>query len=267
MRSWCIALVFFPFLLCATEYAPWFDKVLEFEARGSVAYQAFNSVDSKGRSRSYESRDIFSNLSLSLALPMASLEIESLLARTHHRTFGFDNFKFTGRYLWMDDVVGNPISLTTGFSLILPFKRALYDLSSFHHGIVETEGHVAIGKEYACWDRWKFRHYGLFVIGLADRGSPWLGLRYFAESRICDRYAVQVFIKGLMGLGVRRLHPHHFQGYGAVQHRSIDGGIRLSYQFDFEGRLYLEYARRLYARNFPKEVNWVQITYLYPFGP
>ena len=266
MKSFCVGFILLPLFLCATEYAPWFDRVLEFEARGSAAYQAFNSVDSKGRSRSYKTRDLFSNLSLALAIPMASVELETLLARTHHRTFGFDNFKFTGRYLWMDDVVGDPASITSGLSLIFPYKRALHDVSSFHHGIFELESHVAVGKEYDCWDRWQFRHYGLFIAGIADRGSPWLALRYFAESRVLDRYSVQCFIRGLMGLGWRRLHPHHFQGYGAVGHRSIDGGIRLSYQFDFEGQLFVEYVRRFYARNFPKDVNWVQITYLYPFG-
>lgn len=269
--KWLFFLFFIFSQASATEYAPWFGPAFLPEIRLSSAYQGFNEIDSNRRHHVYPGNDFFADLSVSLAIdPIVlwpvSVELESILARTHHRTFGFDCFKVTGRYQWLDDIVGDPVSLTSGISMIFPFRRGLEDLSSFHHGCFEYEGHAAVGREMSCGDRWIFRQYLMTALGSSDRGSPWLRGGYYFETKLCVQYALEVFVEGLMGFGKRALHRDHFQGYGAIRHRSIEAGAKLSYQFDYEGVLSLEYRRRLYARNFPKEVNWVEITFLYPFG-
>lgn len=254
-----------------TEYQPWLGPSFLPEGRFSSIYQGFNEIDRNGYAKHYSGNDYFMNLSLSLALDAQitwpiSVEIETLLARTHHRSFGFDSFKLTGRYQWLDDILGEPFSLMTGFSMIAPWKTAVRDLSSFHHGRFEWEGYASIGKEYSLEERWIFRHFGLVSIGMADRGSPWLKGGYFWETNFCNCLALQVHIKELIGLGSRALRRHEFQGYGAVRHRSTEAGIRLSFQTDYDGLLSFEYTRRLYAKNFPRNVNLVQLTYVYPLS-
>lgn len=255
----------------ATEFAPWFGPAFLPELRLSAAYQNFAKIDSHHHALHYPGKDFFADLSLSIALdPVVlwplSVEIESVGSRTHHHSLNFDCFKFTGRYQWFDDIVGDPFSLTSGISLIFPFEKGLTDISSFHHGCFEYEGHVAFGKEKACRENWIFRHYGLLALGSSDRGSPWLRGGYFLENKVCGPLFFQAFLEGLMGFGKRHLHKHHFQGYGAIQHRSIDGGIKLSYSLDYYGVIALEYRRRLFARNFPLRTNWLQLSLIYPFG-
>lgn len=273
VRKFLYTFLLIPIYLSATEYAPWFGTSFQLEGRASAEYQTFNAFDSNGHSHHYKTRDFFGNLSLSLAIdPVVlwpvSVEIETLLARTHHRSWGLDSFKLTGRYQWMDDILGDPVSLTGGLSLILPVKVALHDISSFHHGIVECEAHVAVGKEFSLFDQWTFRHWGLLAIGVADRGSPWFRGGYFWEKNFCNGFSLDLFFEGLLGLGSRRLHAHHFHGYGGIRHRSIDLGVQLNYQLDCFGVISLAYTYRPYARNFPKNVNCIQLSLFYPFaGP
>ncbi len=249
-----------------TELQPWFGNQLQYEGRCSLLYQSYSRISSADRLPSHSSDDLFLTASVSNApYPELSLELETTVAFRKFRCGGFDNFRATGRWLCLDDVAGDAISLSTGATCTIALDEGLKDISSFHHGLYETEAHIAIGKERSSISDWTSRCWCVGAIGIAERGSPWLKAQAAYEYRIGGNHSLQTFIHGLAGLGTRRLHWHDFRGYGAVQHQSIDLGIRYDYFIAFFGEMNLEYAYRAYARNFPARCNLVRLQLLYLF--
>ena len=95
-------------------------------------------------------------------------------ASTRRQRGGIDHLRATGRYIVLDDVAGDPISLTAGLSYIESFIPGLHDVSSFHHGRAEGELFLSVGKERRAWASWIRRWWAAGAIGIGDRGSPWL---------------------------------------------------------------------------------------------
>lgn len=203
---------------------------------------------------------------LGLAVEPFEIQLEAVMADTRRRSFGMDHFALTGRYKYMNDILGDPLTVTFGGTYIQAWKWALYDISSFHHGLYEFEAHTSVGKEFSYGSEWLWRWWTLFALGLSERGAPWLRAEAFVEKNYCDSYLLRAFVKSLWGFGSRPLHVHHFHGYGAVNHQSIELGIGAHYTFENQGTIKLEYARRIFSRNFPSRANNVVLSYLYPFG-
>lgn len=250
------AALFSPLLCWGTLHLPWLETYLQPEVRASFRYLAYE----------HSSNNYFFDASASLtATPTFSVELEAELAKTSRQTWGVDHLKATGRYVLWDDIAGDPLSVTLGLSLIQAFQPSLRDISSFHHGISEAELFLSFGKETAQGEEWVRRWWGFGAIGIASRGFPWYRGRLSYEWRIRQLFELAIFADGLKGAGFKKLHRHHFKGYGAIDHRSVDLGLRLTYLIPFFGSFYVEYAYRPYAQNFPKRANIVtaQLHYLY----
>lgn len=250
-----------------TETQPWLGNIYEFEFRPSLMYQGYQKISSGSHSKKYSSSDLFLNASLSNALPSFGFEIEVLGARTRRQKADVDSVKMTGRYVWQDDIAGDPISLVTGLSYIQAFHASLKDISSFHHGFSDAELFISIGREHALESHWTSRWWGVLGIGsAADRGSPWFRFDMAYEKCTCEKHAFRVLCNTLWGTGHQRLRLHHFDGYGPVQHQSIDLGLRYTYLLDCFGSASLEYSYRIHARNFPEYTHHVVAQVLYTFG-
>ena len=74
------------------------------------------------------------------------------------------------------------------------------------------------------------------------------------------------YVKSRWGLGDRGLHLKSFQGYGPIQHHSIDLSVEYKHHFEFGGILGVGYGYRVLARNCPRYVNFFMANFLYPFG-
>ena len=257
-----------PFLLDATELSPWYPRDLELQPQASYCYQTYHTVDTVHGFAHRPAYNHFLDLSLSGAYSQYAVEIETLLAATRHRTFGFADLRLTGRYQWFDDVIGDPLSLTTGLTVAQVFEQARHDLSCFYHGGIEFEFHVAAGQECTCREFWQSRYWGVLGFGFADQGSPWLRANVAWEHNWWDTQEVTFFINSLWGCGGEGLHLHHkhFHGYGPIHHQSIDIGFNYSYGLECGGVLSCGYAHRLYALNCPRCVNNWCVSFLYPFG-
>ncbi len=272
-RSNCCKFFIFLFLLNvyrvgATEYQPWLGNFYEFELRSSVMYQGYTHLSSGSHLKKYSSNDVFLNLSLSVARPDpdGSLEFEITEARTRRQKGEIDQLKLTGRYLWQDDVAGDPISLITGISYIQAFSSSLKDVSSFHHGLYNAEFFLSLGQEKAEGILWDSRWWSVFAIGMAEQGSPWFRFRLDYDKRWEEKHETKLFLHSLWGLGRHPLRLNHFHGYGPIQHQSIDLGWRYTYLLEFYGSVSLEYSYRVYARNFPAYTHRVIAQLLYTFG-
>lgn len=267
----------FLFLFClifsngiATEYQPWLGNFYEFELRSSLKYQSYKRLSSGSHTKKYLSNDFFLNLSLSNALPdpAVSGEIEFTQANTKKQKGDLDQIKVTGRYVWSDDVAGDPVSLILGLSYIQAFQRSLRDVSSFHHGLFNAEFFVSVGKEntWGMETLWNSRWWLLGSIGIAERGSPWFRFDLNYEKRLCENHELSAFVRSLWGLGSKRLDLQHFHGYGPIQHQSVDLGLRYTYLIQYYGNASLEYQYRIYGKNYPIFTHQVLAQILYTFG-
>lgn len=267
--------------LMAFETMPWFNKNVEIELRSTYLFQTYPSIQSAHHFKRYSSSDHFLTLGAETSIPGIALtymglpdwigavdgEIEVELAGTNHRHFGFDSATATLRNQWLDDVIGDPVSLVTGITAIQACQESLRDPSSFHHGKIEGEFHLSIGKEITSSSTWTSRFWGFGSFGCADIGSPWIRGNLNWEHLFCDqRSLIRIFANTLWGLGNREFNLNSFHGYGPIKHQSIDIGLRYSYNFDIWGVAALEYSYRPFARNFPQHVNRILVNYTFPYG-
>lgn len=252
----------------ATEYQPWLGNFYEFEFRSSLIYQDYTWLSSDSNLRKYTSNDIFLNLSLSNAHPdfTASAEFEITQARTRKQKGDIDQLKLTGRYAWQDDVAGDPLSLITGLSYTQAFQSSLRDVSSCHHGLYNTEFFITLGKENPEESLWRSRWWSVFVLGIAEQGSPWVRFHLNYDKRWWDKHEMGLFMHSLWGFGGKDLHLNHFHGYGPIRHQSVDVGLRYTYLLEYYGNASLEYSYRVYANNFPAYTHYVLAQILYTFG-
>lgn len=262
--SWLILSLAFKFLE-ATDYTPWLGNVYEFEWRNSLLYQSYPGIAVGAHLQKNQQSDLFYSLSLANSLPDFGLEIEMNIAKTHRQNFDLDHLKMNARTVWLDDIAGDPVSLTTGICLSKAFWSSLKDLSSFHHGLGEAELFVSIGKEQVLKADKIIRYWMTTGIGCAERGSPWVHLDLSSQAR-WGNHQWEPVIKSLWGLGNNKLSSHHFKGYGAIDHRSIDISLKYSYLINFFGETSLEYSYRVYAYNFPAHTHRATIQLLYTFG-
>lgn len=250
----------------ALDYAPWFGRSFEIQGRLSSILQTYPAVSAKGSS-SYSSTDLFLNGSVAVPLlDLISAEIEGGLLHTRHHPFGGDHLTFLGRYLWVDDTVGDFASITSGLAITQVFQPGLNNISVFHHGGIEVEAHVAYGNEIVCEEFWTSRAWGIVGLGIGDHGAPWIRANLQWDNNCWDRHQWSCFIRSLWGLGARDLRVRAFHGYGSVQHQSVDCGASYEYVLPATSLVKLEGAFRVYARNAPRLATHLVASFIYPFG-
>lgn len=254
--------------LAATEYLPWLGLPYAFESRFLALGQRYTSVDCSGEAVSIAPRhDLFLTASVCMALPDdVSIEGEVIGARTCKQASDIDHLKVTGRYLIADDVRGDPLSWVVGASISPVFHTALRDISSFHHGRFEGELWSSFGREWAEETWWTKRWWGLVAMGMADWGSPWVRLAAVYERQWQSSHAIRLSVHALGGTGENALSPHHFQGYGSIQHLSLDLSARYTYSWQEGEAFYVTYLYRPYACNFPRHCQQLMVQVYYQFG-
>jgi hypothetical protein len=260
-------LLWIPFLCWGIDVKPWINNEYEVEIRTELLCQHFNSVQIPHHDLKRNESDYF--LSLSAAFPFRRYrgEFEITGAQTHHQNHRIDNFRISFAYSAMDDREGDPFSLMGGMILSEPLSRALHDISSFHHGHLNAEFFLSVGKdiEFLCDDDNLFRWWNVCGLGCTDFGASWIREDCACEWRQEVQY-IRLFANTLWGLGKRDLRLNCFKGYGPIQHRSVDIGIRYGCCFSGIGTLSVQYARRVYAHNFPENANLILFEYYLPFG-
>lgn len=267
-----------PFSLTATDFSPWLTRDFEIETRGTALYQTYNKVDTPDGDLHHRGDDRFYTLSaegtlscvpmLDMTLCGFNAEFETTIADTHHQHPCIDNFRLTMRYRLFDDVMDeDPFTLVAGATMTQAFKHSLHDISSFHHGQIEGELHVTIGKEEPCMEYWFTRKWAVFGVGMGDIGSVWFRGDAVWERNWYEQHQLRFFLHSLWGLGgdnISLMKP--FRGYGPINHQSVDLGTRYTYIFCNYATISFEYTRRVYAKNFPDQANLYLISYMYPFG-
>ncbi len=263
-----LALLLLPLSLFALEIEPWFSNVWEFNFTPSYTYSRYRDVQDGHPQLSSASNDQLIAFNLSVPpSPEWEIAADMEFAQTPRQSMGFRSTALQARYLWLNDVVGDPVSLTTGVSFRAVGSHSLKDVSCPYHFYANYELNASIGRE---WDRgfdWFFRVYGFGAVGIANRGYPWTRALMMLEGSWHEAHRLGLFGEGYFGFGSRsRVMTDHFHGYAFIHHRSLDVGLQYTYVFEIWGRISLGYTRRLYARSFPENVNFFTLRYTLPFS-
>ncbi len=266
-NPWC-ALLFMPLACGALEMQPWFCDIYEFHFVGSYAYSHFKTVQGARP----QLREPFNANVLSLGLefcpsPEWSIETDLQFADTSAMSFNFRTFALQGRYLWCDDIVGDPVSFATGFSTRITSTRALRDVSCSAHANCDFEVNFSLGKEFDANESWRWRLWGFGALGHGNRGSPWVRALIMGETNINDVHRWALYAIASNGYGRHsHLDPYHFFGYAKIRQKSIDLGIRYGFRTGVWGSWRFEYQRRILAKACPQSVNTAIVSYLLPFS-
>ncbi len=263
-----IFLLFFPFFVSALEVQPWFGGLYEFHLQTGYMYDYYRSVEGAVVPLGSTSNDhhLFWDLDFHAA-PSWDCDIDLHLIDTPRHHFGFETTAIQMRYQWLDDIVGDPITLATGFSARYVSDVSLRDVSSLYHGPAEFVINFGLGNEFVDNDQWRARIWFYGAFGQATFGSPWLEGLFGLDANVHEMHKFSIFFDGLHGFGRRHsLNIEHFHGYGKIYQRSIDIALRYGYQFGVWGTVKFTYERRLLAKLCPKNVNSFEISYLFPFS-
>ncbi|MFI5333893.1 MAG: hypothetical protein ACHQT8_01855 [Chlamydiales bacterium] len=254
--------------LSALPIEPWLGNQYEFFFDTSYTFDYYDRVKNALGGEKHKSRDNQFLFGLGYTVsPRIETYVEMELARTTRQEFNWRSFAFQSRYLWLDDVSGDPLALVTGVSLRGVNHLSLKDISCPYAAEFDAELNLSMGKEWSCGEFWTLHTYGFGAAGIGQRGAPWTRFLLSCEWNWVDRHQLQLFGRGDFGFGKQNfVNVDHFHGYAKVHHQSIDIGASYRRMFRIWGTLSFEYARRVYAHAYPAEVNFFTLAYELPFS-
>ncbi len=266
MRKFLFLLL--PFMGSALEVQPWFGDCLEFHFLGSYAYSFFDKVQN-GKPQldhTFQSNVAYVGLDFS-PTPEWSIDTDVQLADTTQQNFNFRTVALQGRYLWLDDIIGDKVSLATGASARFTNTDSLHDVSCPSHANFDFELNFSMGKEFDVSDCWAWRLWGFGALGHANKGSPWVRGILALETNYDDQHKFAFLAEGSNGYGRHStVLVDDFDGYAKIRQKSIDVGFRYGYRIGVWGTLRFSYMRRVLAKSCPEQVNDFIFSYLLPFS-
>lgn len=257
-----------PLPLFALEVEPWFSQPWECHLISAYTYSRFTHVQNAHPQIRHPFNDQMVSFALGTACgPSWAFDTEIEFVNTPVQRWGYRSFAAQGRYLWCDDIIGDPVSFATGLNIRAVSSHSLEDVSCPYHSYGNFELTGSLGKEWGRESLWVVRTFGFGGIGMANRGAPWMRLLASIEGNYDNRHRLAVFSLGYFGFGHKQtVDPDHFHGYANIAHRSIDLGAKYSYVFNIWGDLSLTYVYRPYAHAFPAHVNFITLSYNLPFS-
>ena len=265
----CRHLLFFlPLSLFALEVQPWFGDVYEFHLLSGYSYSRYTGVDSAMVRLNSTSNDhlLFFDLEFSFS-PQWSVDFDLEFADTPRQSFSYRSSAIQARYLWLDDIIGDIISLATGFSIRNISSGSLKDVSCPYEGNLDLELNLSLGKEFDAFRFWRYRFWGYAAIGFANRGSPWFRRVASFETNYRDFHKFGIFLIANHGYGRETsVDIANFFGYAHIREKYLDLAFRYGYRVSVWGTLCLEYKRRVLAKGCPENINTFMISFLLPFS-
>lgn len=255
-------------ILVGLDREPWFCNVLEFTFTPTYSYSEYPRVQHGVPHNQKTSHDHLLSFDLAVApTPQWQVDTEVEFADTPRQSMGLRSGALQVKYLWLDDLLGDPVSLTTGVVVRGVTGHSIRDVSCPYHSYANYEVNVAAGREWDHGFDWRYRTYAGSSLGIGNHGYPWLAAFAIFEGQLKQAHRLGLFFDGALGFGhQQRVIINHFHGYGSIAHRNIDIGARYTYVFEVWGKLTLAYTRRVFARSFPEQVNFFTISYMLPFS-
>lgn len=254
--------------LNALDMEPWFCNLWEFNFTPSYTYSRYRDVQNGHPQLKSTSNDHLLIFDLSVSpLPQWEFSADIEFADTPRQSMGLRSYALQGKYLWLNDVVGDPVSLTTGLNVREVSGHSLKDVSCPYHFHTNIELNASIGREWSRGFNWHLRLWGFGALGMANRGYPWTRAFTTLEGQWKGAHRLGLFSEWYAGLGGHAtVNTDHFNGYAQIRHRNCDVGLTYTYIFEVWGRISVAYTRRVFARSFPENVNFFTLRYTLPFS-
>ncbi|MFA5250841.1 MAG: hypothetical protein WC371_05490 [Parachlamydiales bacterium] len=254
--------------LFSVELPPWFGNVYEFSFFTKYTFSRFSKVESASSPLNYKENDHLAYLNLEFPFsPEVDLDLDLELMADRAHSFTFRSAALQTRYSFLDDIVGDPLSLAVGINFRGVSKSFTHDITTFYPGIANFEGTLALGKEFSKDESWRFRLWGNGGFGIADKGSPWVRCKLAFEGNHEEAFRWAFFGEGYHSYGCHRhVNLSHFRGYGSIRAKAIDLGFKIGYRLAGAGVLAFEYKRRVFAKRAPESVNNYSGSYLVSFS-
>jgi len=256
--------------LFSLEKQPWLGNWLEFEANLTQTHTESHTVDTTHgivhkklyADRTAASLEFMPNENL-------ACEVELDLAKTQKKEYGFDAVKAACRYRLMNDLAGDPVSLTAGLTTSLSTPSRVKDMSTLQHGVLDTTLQLAVGREFVIHAGDYYKAWALAYSGLASSGSPWIGLEaHWGRVFSHETHAFDLFFRAEKGLSDHKLHKiSQFHSYSRLDYQYEELGLCYTYKERGFGSLYIEATTRLHAKYCPRHTWSARVGLLIPFSP
>lgn len=184
-----------------------------------------------------------------------------------NRLFDLEGAVAAGRWLLMNDIIGDPVSLTTGVALAYSPNKASKNSSLLRHAPFEAELHFAVGREVTSRATWSSRWWGFGACTFSSKGNPRAEGFLTWEKNFQDKHRLGFFGDYLYGLGSRKLSSiEQFDGYRSLGYRTFKGGIAYTYVMDVWGEVTAKYSRSFYEKYMPEDRERLSLQLFLPFG-
>lgn len=262
------------FLLCTLELSalqkqPWLGNWLEFEASIYQTHSQSRSVDTANGSKHKFLHAERTTASIEF-MPLVdfSTELELDVAKTQKEAFGFEAIKASCRYRLLNDLTGDPVTLTAGLVTSLSTPTRVRDLSSQSHGVFEVEARLSLGREFAIHDKSYYKAWGLAKTGIASSGAPWIGLEAHFGPVIHEQHYLDLFFRAEKGLSSHKLHHlSDFHSWSRIGYQFEEVGLSYALKDVPLGTFYIEATKRLHASLCPKHTWSLRLGVDIPFSP
>lgn len=252
----------------AIQIEPWLGDVYQFQFLATYGYSHYPNVQNASVPLKKASNDQLLAGSLEWVFGECwDGEMEAEFVNTPRQPWGYRSSAIQLRYLWLNDIQCDPISLLTGLVIRNVNSRSLKDVSSPYHANMDFEINTSLGREWCTRRELLLRLFGFFGVGLGNRGSPWIKGQLAFQGDLLNRHQGQLFALGYFGFGSKtRVDTEHFWGWAKYRHQSIDLGASYRYLLDYWGSISLDFSYRPFARTFPKQLFALYLTYTLPFS-
>jgi hypothetical protein len=215
--------------LHAVQAEPWLGNWLEFEGAIDQKHTQSKTVDTKNGTKHIFLHQEKTSASLEfMPDPDVSAEAVLDLTKTQKRSYGFDALTASGRWKLLNDLAGDPVTLTAGLVMSLSTPKHVKDLSSTKKGVFETEARLAIGREFGLQDNAYNKVWLLAKSGIASTGSPWIGFEAVLGRSINDRHNFDIFFRSEKGLSSHKLYNKYLSAHFTLKPQSVS--IRVTAQ-------------------------------------
>lgn len=255
--------------LGAVQNKPWLGNWLEFEGSFYQKHTQSRKIDTIEGTKSHYLHCEETVLSLEfMPLEALSTELELDFAKTQSHSYGFESVRAGARYLFLNDLREDPISLAVGATCALSTPARVKDLSSSMHGVFEADARIALGREFGYTDSSYSQIWLLGLVGAASTGSPWVGGELHFDRVFFDKHLFDLSFRIEKGLSQKPLRKlHRFHSWSRINYEYEDIALKYSYKEVALGSFYIQCSTRLHARYCPKNSWSIELGFLIPFSP
>jgi hypothetical protein len=185
--------------------------------------------------------------------PTESVEVQGALSVAKHTGTSVyaDTAQLCGRLQLLDDVAGDPISLTSAVTVTFGTNDAVRAVAEFVPSNVNAEIHLAAGKEWAECEEWKLRCWLLGAVGAANQGRPWIRGSFHVDWQPLSSWQVKCSVEAIQTFGTQTCWGPVFPGYAEIRASWVDLQVSMAKVECLGGSLGLEARSRLWAKRAP----------------